>query len=278
MAFCKYMKMITLPKLRDSLRDMKLRGQGPARDRRAARSCRSSAWSRSAERGGPAGSSAPRRGDLEPESDPMRAGQRRRRWWRSARCSLAVARWSRVRGRALRSPAPARAQIRSRHPADGATHRRGSTTTADVPVAGVADRRRLPFSEATTCTALLRRLPAHAHASCSPRPTASSTPTRTAVRLAHGICTGLNDPGGDGPHSLIPNDIDVILGPYDPDCFGVGSEHDAVQTSTWPVGYDPDATENDLAWIVARRLPRPSRDRDRDRDDGALGSPAPPTG
>ena len=29
MAFCKYMKMITLPKLRDSLRDMQLRGQVP---------------------------------------------------------------------------------------------------------------------------------------------------------------------------------------------------------------------------------------------------------
>ena len=35
MAFCKYMKMITLPKVRDSLRDFKLRGQGPARDRGA---------------------------------------------------------------------------------------------------------------------------------------------------------------------------------------------------------------------------------------------------
>ena len=35
MAFCKYMKMITLPKLRDSLRDLKLRGQGPRRRRRA---------------------------------------------------------------------------------------------------------------------------------------------------------------------------------------------------------------------------------------------------
>ena len=35
MAFCKYMKMITLPKVRDSLRDFKLRGEGPAGDRRA---------------------------------------------------------------------------------------------------------------------------------------------------------------------------------------------------------------------------------------------------
>ena len=35
MAFCRYMKMITLPKLRDSLRDLTLRGQGPGADRRA---------------------------------------------------------------------------------------------------------------------------------------------------------------------------------------------------------------------------------------------------
>ena len=28
MAYCKYMKMITLPKLRDSLRDLNRRGQG----------------------------------------------------------------------------------------------------------------------------------------------------------------------------------------------------------------------------------------------------------
>ena len=36
MAFCKYMKMITLPKLRDCLRDMTRRGQGPAGDRASA--------------------------------------------------------------------------------------------------------------------------------------------------------------------------------------------------------------------------------------------------
>ena len=35
MAFCKYMKMITLPKLRDSLRGDEVRGQRPGRDRRA---------------------------------------------------------------------------------------------------------------------------------------------------------------------------------------------------------------------------------------------------
>ena len=35
MAFCKYMKMITLPKLRDSLRDMKFEVKVPADDRRA---------------------------------------------------------------------------------------------------------------------------------------------------------------------------------------------------------------------------------------------------
>ena len=35
MAFCRYMKMITLPKLRDSLRDLTLRGQGSGADRRA---------------------------------------------------------------------------------------------------------------------------------------------------------------------------------------------------------------------------------------------------
>ena len=35
MAFCKYMKMITLPKLRDSLREMKFEVSVPAADRRA---------------------------------------------------------------------------------------------------------------------------------------------------------------------------------------------------------------------------------------------------
>ena len=35
MAFCKYMKMITLPKLRDSLREMKYEVSVPADDRRA---------------------------------------------------------------------------------------------------------------------------------------------------------------------------------------------------------------------------------------------------
>ena len=35
MAFCKYMKMITLPKLRDSLRGDEVRGQRPGRGRRA---------------------------------------------------------------------------------------------------------------------------------------------------------------------------------------------------------------------------------------------------
>ena len=48
MAFCKYMKMITLPKVRDSLK-LDVRGEGPARDRGARPSSRSSAWSRSAE-------------------------------------------------------------------------------------------------------------------------------------------------------------------------------------------------------------------------------------
>ena len=48
MAFCKYMKMITLPKVRDSLRDCKHEVKVPPRDRRARHSCRSSAWSRSA--------------------------------------------------------------------------------------------------------------------------------------------------------------------------------------------------------------------------------------
>ena len=33
-AVCKYMKMITLPKLRDSLRDAQVRGQGARRHRR----------------------------------------------------------------------------------------------------------------------------------------------------------------------------------------------------------------------------------------------------
>ena len=35
MAFCRYMKMITLPKLRDSLRDLKFEVKVPAADRRA---------------------------------------------------------------------------------------------------------------------------------------------------------------------------------------------------------------------------------------------------
>ena len=35
MAFCKYMKMITLPKLRDSLRDLRYEVKVPADDRRA---------------------------------------------------------------------------------------------------------------------------------------------------------------------------------------------------------------------------------------------------
>ena len=35
MAFCKYMKMITLPKLRDCLREMKFEVSVPADDRRA---------------------------------------------------------------------------------------------------------------------------------------------------------------------------------------------------------------------------------------------------
>ena len=37
MAFCKYMKMITLPKLRDSLRDMKLEVKVPPRTAERAR-------------------------------------------------------------------------------------------------------------------------------------------------------------------------------------------------------------------------------------------------
>ena len=47
MAFCKFMKMITLPKVRDSLRDFKYEVKVPPRSPRG-RSCRSSAWSRSA--------------------------------------------------------------------------------------------------------------------------------------------------------------------------------------------------------------------------------------
>ena len=46
MAFCKYMKMITLPKLRDSLREMKFEVSVPRRSP-SGRGCRSSAWSRS---------------------------------------------------------------------------------------------------------------------------------------------------------------------------------------------------------------------------------------
>ena len=37
MAFCKYMKMITLPKLRDSLRDLKFEVKVPERTAAAAR-------------------------------------------------------------------------------------------------------------------------------------------------------------------------------------------------------------------------------------------------
>ena len=44
MAFCKYMKMITLPKLRDSLRDLRFEVKVPA-ESPSARGCRSSAWS-----------------------------------------------------------------------------------------------------------------------------------------------------------------------------------------------------------------------------------------
>ena len=49
-ASCRYMKMITLPKLRDALRDGEPVVKVPDGDRRARPRCRSSAWSRSAER------------------------------------------------------------------------------------------------------------------------------------------------------------------------------------------------------------------------------------
>ena len=49
-ASCRFMKMITLPKLRDALRDDGPRGEGARRPSRSARGCRSSAWSRSASR------------------------------------------------------------------------------------------------------------------------------------------------------------------------------------------------------------------------------------
>ena len=44
-AVCKYMKMITLPKLRDSLREMKHEVQRAAPTSPSAPACRSSAWS-----------------------------------------------------------------------------------------------------------------------------------------------------------------------------------------------------------------------------------------
>ena len=47
-ATCRYMKMITLPKLRDCLRDLTRRGAGAAETSPSAPACRSSAWSRSA--------------------------------------------------------------------------------------------------------------------------------------------------------------------------------------------------------------------------------------
>ena len=61
-ASCRYMKMITLPKLRDCLRDLARRGQGRPRTlaERGARS-RSSAWWRSAPSSGPAAAASPRR-------------------------------------------------------------------------------------------------------------------------------------------------------------------------------------------------------------------------
>ena len=48
MAFCKYMKMITLPKLRDSLAEMKFEVSVAGRRSPSGRGSRSSAWSRSA--------------------------------------------------------------------------------------------------------------------------------------------------------------------------------------------------------------------------------------
>ena len=48
---CGFMKMITLPKLRDALRDDALRGPGAARRSPSRHGCRSTAWSRSAELG-----------------------------------------------------------------------------------------------------------------------------------------------------------------------------------------------------------------------------------
>ena len=50
MAFCKYMKMITLPKVRDSLRDLKVEVKVSPETAGSARGFRSSAWSRSADR------------------------------------------------------------------------------------------------------------------------------------------------------------------------------------------------------------------------------------
>ena len=47
-ASCQYMKMITLPKLRDALREMQYEVRVPDGDRRARRGCRSTGWSRSA--------------------------------------------------------------------------------------------------------------------------------------------------------------------------------------------------------------------------------------
>ena len=48
-AICRYMKMITLEKLRDSLRDWKYVVTVAARDRRRGRAVRSTGWSRSSE-------------------------------------------------------------------------------------------------------------------------------------------------------------------------------------------------------------------------------------
>ena len=101
MAFCKYMKMITLPKLRDALREMKLEVKVAAERSPSARGSRSSAWSRSAR------PPARRRGRRR-SACGLRAGGRARR---TGALAAQQRRGSRPRGVCTHDPAGRRRRV-----------------------------------------------------------------------------------------------------------------------------------------------------------------------
>ena len=182
-ATCRYMKMITLPKLRDALRDLQRRGQGARGRRRSAPGCRSSAWSPSGDddlrgrharpRGRPPGRPGLGRGAAGRAVRPRRRGRRagRARGGRRARARAARA-----------APGPRRggadpARTRGRGP--GAPRRGGRPgRPRSAPRAGTAAT---PGGRATR----LRAGPA--------RPARPSTPPRSRARRPGAVLRGLRD-------------------------------------------------------------------------------------